>query len=972
MLTSRQIRQQFIDFFREQGHTIVPSSPVVPFDDPTLLFTNAGMNQFKPIFLGQQMPDVDHWPGVVPGLPTRAANTQKCIRAGGKHNDLDDVGHDTYHHTFFEMLGNWSFGDYFKLESITWGWELLVQRWRLDPKRLHATYFQGDPAEGLEPDHEARDIWRKFLPDDQIHPGNKKDNFWEMGDTGPCGPCSEIHYDRTPDLSGNKLVNAGDPRVIEIWNHVFIQYNRDSAGQLSLLPARHVDTGMGFERLCAILQGQDSNYDTDVFTPIFAAIQKVTGAPGYTGKLKSDHPDSHDPQIMIDTAFRVIADHIRTLTFALTDRAMLSNEGRGYVLRRILRRAVRYGRQYLNVHEPFLYKLVPTLVETMQDVFPELATMSERVAEMIRDEEESFGRTYERGVVLFDAAVEQILNEPRASARADSSYQQTSDIPVFSGELAFKLHDTYGFPIDLTEIMAQEQGLVIDLQRYWHLMDEAKDKARAGKISTEARPQLDRLLNLGPCDDHYKYDSECRIEAQLLAISPLPSGEETEFYLNRTCFYAEQGGQIGDQGRIIGNDWKVEVIRTELYGQAIAHVGRLIQGNPKPGDDVRVEVNKRLRIAIMRHHTVTHVMNWALREVLGDHVDQKGSLVDAEKTRFDFSHPKPLTVEELQKIETQSNGQIEKNYEVYTAIIPQKEARTINTLRAVFGEKYPEHVRVVSIGAPIEKMISDPRDQKWMHYSVEFCGGTHVRRTTEIGQFRILEESAVAKGVRRIIGVAGEVARQADEVARRQQQEYHEMAKLPDDQLADRLPDFQQRVNNESYPLLIKHELRDKLETLQERIKQFTKQQARQEGQGVRQVVEQLLRDAQGAAGFSPQGAVKPTTTLTIVGEIPSAPPEQIREAIDYLRDKASSAAIFLASPTGEKVLLFASMTDDLVAKKLGAGDLIKAVAPIVGGGGGGKPQLAQAGGKHSEKLHEALAAARKWIEEKLRIANGE
>ncbi|HEV3436062.1 MAG TPA: alanine--tRNA ligase, partial [Gemmata sp.] len=662
MPTSNEIRQQFIDFFcKKHGHTNIPSSPVVPLNDPTLLFANAGMNQFKPYFLGTVKPPV-----------TRVANTQKCIRAGGKHNDLDDVGKDTYHHTFFEMLGNWSFGDYFKKEAIEWAWELLTGVWGLDKTRLHVTVFEGDPEAKIPRDEEAAGFWKAVgVPENQIHLGNKKDNFWEMGNTGPCGPCTEVHIDRTPDKTGGKLVNAGTDKVIEIWNLVFIQFNRNEDQSLTPLPAQHVDTGMGFERICSVLQGKSSNYDTDVFTPIFEAIQKVTIADPYTGILDN----------LKDTAYRVIGDHIRTLTFALTDGAVIGNVGRDYVLKRILRRAERYGVQVLCTTEPFLHKLVPTVVELFGTAFPELRKNPEKVREQIRDEEESFFRTLKRGITLFN----RIATEMEKTGRK-----------VVSGDEAFKLHDTHGVLIDITQQMAAEHGLTVDMVGYERVMAEAQDKAKqGGKKFAIAAVQG----TLPPTDDDPKYRPE-PISARVfgwvkdntaITSGKLIAGESVALLLDRTCFYAEQGGQVGDIGTIrsaTGADF--EVTDTQRLGESVLHVGTLHEGELGVGDTVEVMQTTSYRIAIMRNHTATHLLNLALKQVLGSHVEQKGSLVDHEKTRFDFSHDKPVTAEELRTIEQRVNRQIVQSLPVAAVTMPLSKAKELPGVRAVFGEKYPD------------------------------------------------------------------------------------------------------------------------------------------------------------------------------------------------------------------------------------------------------------------------------------------
>jgi len=942
-----EIRQQFIEYFvRHCGHTFVPSSPCVPLADPTLMFTNAGMNQFKDVFLAT---------GTRPY--TRAANTQKCIRAGGKHNDLDDVGHDTYHHTFFEMLGNWSFGDYFKKEAIAWAWDLLTNVWGIDPSRLHATYFRGDPAEGLEPDTEARDLWLAILPPERVHSGNKKDNFWEMGETGPCGPCSEIHIDLTPDRSGGALVNAGDARVIEIWNLVFIQFNRDAGGRLTPLPAKHVDTGMGFERLCAVLQGMAagrlgrfSNYETDVFTPIFEAIRRRTGAQEYTGLLK-DAPGAADrAALMKDVAYRVVADHLRTLTFALTDGAVPDNEGRGYVLRRILRRAVRYGRQYLNMREPFLGDLVAAVVQTMGDAFPELRTAhggrnAERVAEMIREEEQSFIRTLDRGIALFDEAAEFAVKHHHGR---------------ISGEDAFKLHDTYGFPVDLTELMAEERGLTVDIGEYERLMEQAREKARVGG---KASPQGTLAVegDLPPTDDQPKYET-LSLEARIIGFirdhrwhtDGELAGEEVGAVLDRTCAYAEQGGQIGDRGTIAAPGGRFRFETTLRLGDTVVHAGRLAQGRLRVGDVVRIEVDP-VRDATMQNHTVTHMMNWALREVLGEHVQQKGSLVDPEKTRFDLSHHAQITEEQLARVEELVNRLVAADLPVYTQVVAKERALEINTLRAVFGEQYPDQVRVVSIGVPVEDLLANPKNPEWMKYSVEFCGGTHLSRTAQVGRFRFIEETAVAKGVRRVTAITGERAARAEAAATAVLRQLKDAAEAPAESLPRRIVELNTVMSQTELPLVEKQRMREDLAKLQEKAKKLQKQAAKAGTADIMARVDQVLAAAE---------RVGPTSI--IAADVGEATADQLRAACDSLRARAGSAAVLLASRQDDRVLLLAAMTEDVVRKGVKAGDLVKEIAPLVGGKGGGRPDMAQGGGTEVGKVVEAVAAAEAWLKGKL------
>ncbi len=989
MPSASEIRQQFIDFFMDKcGHTFVPSSPCVPHDDPTLMFANAGMNQFKPIFLGQQQPDVDKWPGVKPGMATRAANSQKCIRAGGKHNDLDDVGHDTYHHTFFEMLGNWSFGDYFKKEAIAWAWELLTEVWGVDGSRLHATYFEGDADEGLEPDTEARDLWLKILPPGRVHPGNKKDNFWEMGDTGPCGPCSELHIDLTPDKSGAALVNGDDARVIEIWNLVFIQFNRSADG-LSPLPAKHVDTGMGFERIASVLQGMDanrlgqfSNYDTDVFTPIFDGIKKVTGAGTYEGLLEVATADQQTPAVMRDVTYRVIADHIRTLTFALTDGAVPSNDGRGYVLRRILRRAVRYGRQFFDMHEPFLYKLVPVVVDTMAAAFPELKTAHggknvAHVSEIVRDEEASFGKTLDRGIALFNEAAE---------------YAESHHKGRISGEDAFKLHDTYGFPIDLTELMAEERGLTLNIGEYERLMEEARKKARAGG-QVESDELLDSItlnhisekvrLELVGTDDSFKYNYPPECEARILyvaALGDIQTGTDVVVVTDKTPFYVEQGGQVADTGTINTptGQVRVELVKRIERG-TILHKGRLADGTVDFDQDATIKVDLDHRRPVMSNHTATHVLNWALREVLGDHVQQKGSLVDAEKTRFDLSHNAAINDDELTRIEKLVNDQIDEDLPVHTKVVDQKAAREVNTLRAVFGEKYPDQVRVVSVGVPVDELLADPKNTEWMKYSVEFCGGTHVTSTKTIDAFRLIEESAVSKGIRRVVGVTGERAVAADKAAVDLAREIDEALKLADIAAANATneaaqPDagahahgqsveeieklaasLNQSINETELPVRAKATLRTQLGGLAERLKEAKKAQAKASAADIMGQLDEIL------AAAHTIGDMKLCTA-----NLGTAPVDQMRSAADSLRDRAGSSVVLLAAENDGRVVLLAAVTKDLVGKGIKAGDLIKEVAPVVGGKGGGRPDMAQGGGSDASKIDDALAAAAAWCKGKV------
>ena len=959
VFSASSIRTQFIDYFvRRHEHTFVPASSVVPADDPTLMFTNAGMNQFKDVFLGRGRRPYH-----------RAVNSQKCIRVSGKHNDLEEVGRDTYHHTFFEMLGNWSLGDYFKAEAIAWAWDLLTEQWGLPPGRLHATYFQGDDAEGLAPDTEARDRWAAFLPADHIHPGSKKDNFWEMGDTGPCGPCSEIHIDLTPDRRGGGLVNAGGPEVIELWNLVFIQFDRSEDGGLSPLPARHVDTGMGLERIAAVLKHLDalrddrpfafSNYGTGLFVPLIEAVEAFSGhryGSGVAGGDRYDAPDMHDLQ---DVACRVIADHIRMLTFAITDGATPSNTDRGYVVRRVLRRAARYGRQYLELHEPFLHRLVSVVVDMMGEAFEELSDRAAYVAEVIHDEEVSFGRTLDRGIALADQTIDEVRNEGRK---------------VFPGDVAFRLYDTFGFPLDLTELMAEEKGLTVDRERFEALMAEAREKARAGAREDEGEALPDEVLaaiDKLPPTRFVGY--ECPgCEAIVCAAATLTDdgvirdeaveGHTAVVVLQQTPFYVASGGQVSDRGIIEDeHGFRMEVQRLEQVGQHVLHIGPVTAGQLDLGRLLgRPRVQAHVapdRDRTRKNHTATHLLNWALRRVLGDHVVQAGSLVEPQRLRFDFNHTRPLDEPQIAEVERLVNEMIARDEPVYTdPRVPLEQARTIRGLRAAFGEKYGETVRVVSVGRPVAELLADPGNHDWYEYPVELCGGTHLQRTSEAEDFLIVSEESVAKGVRRIVALTGPAAREARGQGRRLLQQAEQAAKLDDaDRMADAGGELQQAMETATLGLADRKLLRDRLAEIGRTLKTQRKAAEAGAADAVKTARPQALAAAETVGD-----------TVVVAVELPSASTEQLRESIDWFRRKAESLAVMLMSSGEGRVMLVAGVSDDLVARGLGAGDWVKAVAPIVGGGGGGRPQMAQAGGKDPAAVPEALAAARSWLVDKL------
>jgi alanyl-tRNA synthetase len=955
-MTSAEIRKAYIDFFvQKHGHTFVASSPVVPHDDPTLLFTNAGMNQFKPYFLGQEKAP---W--------RRVANTQKCIRAGGKHNDLDDVGRSRRHHTFFEMLGNWSFGDYFKQGAIEMAWELVTKVFRVDPSRIHVTCYEGDEKAGIPRDTEAAEIWKKVagLPDDHIH-FLGKDNFWEMGETGPCGPCTEIFIDRTPGKTGGpSVVKDDDPRVMEFWNNVFIQYNRDASGKLTPLPAQHVDTGMGFERICQILQNKDDNYAIDLWDPYFAGISKLSGMK-YTGQFpKSNVADpvaeAQNVQLRTDIAFRVIADHVRCLTFALTDGAVPSNEGRGYVLRRILRRAVRFGRQQLNLRDPFIHTLVPVVVETMGDVFPELKKNPTGVAEIIRDEEISFGKTIDRGISLFEEA---------ANAALANQEQKL----VISGADAFKLHDTYGFPIDLTRIMAEERGMTVDITGYEAHMEKAKEIARAGGKAGQA-PVFDlppdALGKLGASgvaatDDQLKYKEESAAgmvraiwNGSDLVESIKDDQSVVAVILDKTNFYAEMGGQIGDAGLVFSQGGNFDVHTARSVGGYVLHIGKIRSGALKVGDSVAMRVDDA-RLKTEKNHTSTHLANWALREVLGDAVQQKGSLVDPEKLRFDFVHGKALTDQELEKVESLVNQAITRKLPVFAQNAPQAEALKINGLRAVFGEKYPPMVRVVSIGVPVAELLQDPGNAKWREYSIEFCGGTHLGNAYDAGAFVITSEESVSKGIRRIVALTGRAALDASANGVEIGNLVNRIKTVADGEIDNLIEAFERTIVGE-ISIRAKRRAQAAIAELQGRQKSLEKANKKRAGTSIDAILAAAtaLLDSAGDAG----GA------KVIIGELVGASDDQLRTAMDSLRKRAPSSAILLGSATGEdKVTFVAAVSDDVIAKGLKAGDWIRETAKVAGGGGGGRPQMAQAGGKEPAKLGEALNVAREFAKKTIK-----
>jgi alanyl-tRNA synthetase len=874
-MNSREIRQSFLDFFAGKEHRIVRSAPVIPAEDPTLLFTNAGMNQFKDVFLGKGTRQY-----------VRAADTQKCIRASGKHNDLEDVGRDTYHHTFFEMLGNWSFGDYYKKEAIGWAWELLTSVWNLPKERLYATVYHDD--------EESLELWKQETDIDPAHilKFGDKDNFWEMGETGPCGPCSEIHIDLTPDGSGGPLVNAGDYRVIELWNLVFIQYNRQGDGSLEPLPQKHVDTGMGFERVTAVMQGKSSNYDSDVFSPLFDRITELTGVR-YTASLDSP----------TDIAMRVIADHSRTLTFALSDGAMPGNEGRGYVLRRILRRAVRYAGT-LGCNEPVMYRMVGVLADTMGDVFPELHKQRATVEKIIRAEEESFLATLGRGTEIFNEVV---------------AGMKSAGAGTVSGADAFRLYDTFGFPLDLTRLMAAEVGLGVDEQGFEHCMREQKERARMDRKDK---------MKAGQEGGSWEWFAEERptafvgyesLEMQTAIIAARKAGDRLLLVLDRTPFYAESGGQVGDRGTIETGNYRFDVVETRKDGELFVHFVAAahdkvrdcavapadVEFDGKPAA-AAASVDRETRIDTERNHTATHLLHAALRKVLGEHVQQKGSQVTPERLRFDFSHFSKVAPDELEQVEREVNAQVRKAAALNRhADVPYEEALSMGAL-AFFGDKYADRVRVVEVPG----------------ISIELCGGTHVGNIGQIGLVKIISESSVASGIRRIEAVTG---RSAEALLWKEFHELQEIRQL-------------MKLKSDEAPLPKIQELLDDRKSLEKQL-----QESRMAG-----LLDSLAASL--AGGEEVRGCRILTETLAGVGA------DELRQAGQVLRDRVPMAVGLLCGVDDGKVSLVAFASDEAVRSlKLDAGKLVREAAACVRGGGGGKPELATAGGKDPEGVGSAV-----------------
>lgn len=852
-MKSHEIRESFLGFFKKRDHKIYPSSSLIPKDDPTLLFANAGMNQFKDVILGKKLPE-----------HKRAASSQKCIRVSGKHNDLEEVGKDTYHHTFFEMLGNWSFGDYFKKEAIIWAWEFLTEVCGLPKERLWATVFRDDD--------ESEKLWYENtdIKKGRVLRFDKKDNFWEMGEVGPCGPCSEVHYDNGEKYKCDRPncgVNCPCGRFVEIWNLVFMEFNRDENGKLTDLPAKVVDTGMGFERLTAVMQNVDSNYDTDLFVPLIKRIENISG-------LSYKHSDYAE-------SFRVIADHIRALSFAIADGAIPSNEGQGYVLRRILRRAARHGR-LLGLHKPFIYQLSSVVVDLMGKVYPELVAKKEHVALVMKSEEERFEETLDLGLELFEKVAEKVLETKEK---------------IIPGEDVFKLYDTYGFPLDLTQVMAQEKGLSIDLKGFERLLEEQRERSRTVVRTIGSDVVISEKMEKSNFVGYEKVEEEAIVS---------DSSKNNFVILDHTPFYAESGGQIGDSGVIYSDNFEFKVEDTKKEGDAIIHIGKVTKGKIENVQNKKVvaKVDINRRNSIKRNHTATHLLHKALRETLGEHVHQSGSLVAPDRLRFDFTHFKALDQAELDKVEHLVNQRIWENRQVKSSEIPFDEAKKLGAM-ALFGEKYGDVVRMIEVDG----------------YSKELCGGTHVRATGEIGLFKILSETGIAAGMRRIEAVTGEVAYQ---LVKKQKEILDDLAFI----LKSPPEDIKDKVEN-----LIKT---NKL--LQKKIKETQKESAKTK-------IEELAESAIEVNGIK---------LIAHQAEVENR--DDLLKLADTIREKLKFTVGVLAGIIDGKIVLVATVTDDLIQTKgIKAGEVVKEVSKIVGGTGGGKPHLAQGGGKDLEKLDEAL-----------------
>uniref|UniRef100_A0AAQ4NX73 Alanine--tRNA ligase n=1 Tax=Gasterosteus aculeatus aculeatus TaxID=481459 RepID=A0AAQ4NX73_GASAC len=939
-LSAAQIREKFIDFFRRYEHVYVHSSSTIPLDDPTLLFANAGMNQFKPIFLNT----------IDPSHPmarlSRAANTQKCIRAGGKHNDLDDVGKDVYHHTFFEMLGSWSFGDYFKQLACKMALELLTQEFGIPIERLYVTYFGGNSDADLEPDLECKQLWMDLGVDEaRILPGSMKDNFWEMGDTGPCGPCSEIHFDRIGGRDASHLVNMDDPNVLEIWNLVFIQFNRESATELKLLPKKSIDTGMGLERLVSVLQNKMSNYDTDLFVPYFEAIQKGTGARAYTGKVGAEDSDG------IDMAYRVLADHARTITIALSDGGRPDNTGRGYVLRRILRRAVRYSHEKLGAQRGFFATLVDVVVASLGNAFPELKKDPEMVKEVINEEEEQFLKTLSRGRRILDRKIVSL-----------------GDNKTIPGDTAWLLYDTYGFPLDLTSLIAEEKGMAVDVAAFEEEKRAAQLKSQGKGAGDVDHIMLDiyaieelRNKNVPATDDSSKYKYASgengsyefeRPSCTVLALrcdrafrDTVTTGQECGVLLDQTSFYAEQGGQTFDEGYMVreddstGDRMEFTVKNTQVRGGYVLHLGT-VYGVLKVGDRVTLRVDEARRRPIMSNHTATHILNFALRGVLGE-ADQKGSLVAPDRLRFDFTAKGALSTGEVRRAEEIACAVIKDAKPVYAMEAPLAKAKAIQGLRAVFDETYPDPVRVVSIGIPVEELLEKPDSAAGSLTSIEFCGGTHLQNSSHAAPFVIVSEEAIAKGIRRIVAVTGTEAQKVNGIL----------------------------IGTAVISQWKKDEMRESLKGLKKTMDDLDRNY---KADIQKRVLEKTKEVIEGSPNQALLVMEMETGASAKVREIPNSPPptsiNALNESLKLLKSQSpqTAAMLFTVDPDAGKITCLCQVPQDVANRGLKASEWVQELCPLLDGKGGGKDMSAQATGKNTGCLQEALRMANQFARLKL------
>ncbi|MCF8303742.1 MAG: alanine--tRNA ligase [Bacteroidales bacterium] len=871
MMKSYEVRKRFMDFFRSKDHQIVPSAPMVVKNDPTLMFTNAGMNQFKDIFLGNK-----------PAPHPRVADTQKCLRVSGKHNDLEEVGHDTYHHTMFEMLGNWSFGDYFKKEAIEWAWELLTEEYGINKENLYVTVFEGAESDGLEPDNEAYNHWRNIIPEERILYGPKKDNFWEMGDTGPCGPCSEIHIDIRPEEEkkkkpGKELVNQDHPFVIEIWNLVFIQFNRQADGSLLNLPQKHIDTGMGFERLTMVLQNKSSNYETDIFQPFIEELSDMTG---------KKYDESHDVMV----AMRVIADHVRAISFAIADGQLPSNIKAGYVIRRILRRAVRYGYTFLGLREPFINKLVPILVQQMSDFFPELKSQQQLIEKVINEEEQSFLRTLETGIHMLDQIIQ----------RAKSKGEDT-----ISGKDAFILYDTYGFPYDLTQLILKENDLKLDKAGFDKEMEAQKSRSRNASAQ-EAGDWV--VLSKQGQGEFIGYDT-LDAEIHITRYRKVKTKKKELYHLvfDQTPFYAEAGGQVGDKGYIRNENEKIAIVDTKKENDLTIHIAEKLPEKPEAA--FKGVVNETKRFLTANNHSATHLLHFAMREILGQHVEQKGSLVHPDYLRFDFSHFQKVTDEEVRKIERLVNQKIRQNLPlVEKRSVPIKEALDMGAM-SLFGEKYGDKVRVVQFGD-----------------SVELCGGTHVTATGQIGIFKIVSESAIAAGVRRIEAITADKA-----------EEYFYLQ-------IDTLEEIKHIVKNPKDPVKGAINLAEQNTKLQKQIEELNQEK-------IKQLIRDLSEDVEAING------------INFIGKKVNLDPATIKDLAFKMKGTVNDLFLIIGGEKDGKANLTIMIADNLVKEKgYHAGHMIRDLAREINGGGGGQPHFASAGGKDPNGIENALEKARQML----------